>query len=228
MYWEEKPQGEENLDLGKVADLCFRIHCPHLPLDHAWALSRAVRQALPWLEEEPLAGIHLIHGAESGNGWYRPEDPETELLHLSRRTRFRLRLPRERMDDARSLSGRTLDINGHPLELGRAEARPLGLHSTLFARHVLGAAAGEEEAFVEQVAGELRRMGVTVRKLLCGRAHVFHTPRGELFTRSVMLAELEKADSLLLQQQGVGDGRLLGLGLFLPHKDIAPVNPDGE
>ena len=45
------------------------------------------KEELPWMVDEPQAGIHLIHGAESGNGWIRPQEPDA-LLILSRRTRF--------------------------------------------------------------------------------------------------------------------------------------------
>lgn len=226
MYWQDKPQTEKNRAPDDVVDLSFRIRCPHLPLDHAWALSRAVVRALPWLEDETRTGIHLIHGAESGNGWFRPEDSETELLYLSRRTRFQLRLPKKRLDDALALCGSSLDVEGHTLELGDANVRPLGLQTTIFARYVLGETAQEEEHFVEQIVDEMQQRGIAVRKLLCGRRHRFRTPDGDLFTRSVMLADLERADSILLQQQGLGAGRLLGMGLFMPHKDINPVNKE--
>jgi CRISPR/Cas system CSM-associated protein Csm4 (group 5 of RAMP superfamily) len=41
-----------------------------------------------------------------------------------------------------------------------------------------------------------------------------------------MLADLELEESLKLQEAGLGPGRKLGCGLFLPQKGIKPVNPD--
>lgn len=34
------------------------MQAKRLPLDHAWLLSQALQQHLPWLTHEPLAGIH--------------------------------------------------------------------------------------------------------------------------------------------------------------------------
>jgi CRISPR/Cas system CSM-associated protein Csm4 (group 5 of RAMP superfamily) len=38
-----------------------------------------------------------------------------------------------------------------------------------------------------------------------------------------MLADLAVEESVRLQQRGLGPGRTLGCGLFLPHKDINEV-----
>ena len=80
------------------------MQCKELPLDHAHALSQTIQQALPWFTDESLAGMHLIHGAESGNGWMRPQEPDA-ILSLSKRTRFMLRLPKHRVEDASKLAG---------------------------------------------------------------------------------------------------------------------------
>jgi hypothetical protein len=86
MYWnDDKDKQPEFVIPDDVVDLAFKIGCPTIPLDHAYALSSALLKALPWLADEEYAGIHLVHGAASGNGWFRPEDPETELLHLPKR-----------------------------------------------------------------------------------------------------------------------------------------------
>jgi len=72
VYWEEdKTKDAAFVVPDDVVDVAFRIRARSLPLDHAHALSEALHAALPWLTEDPAAGVHLIHGAESGNGWYR-------------------------------------------------------------------------------------------------------------------------------------------------------------
>ena len=43
-----------------------------------------------------------------------------------------------------------------------------------------------------------------------------------------MVAALPAAASLALQQQGLGDGRLMGCGLFVPHKGIEAVGHSNE
>ncbi len=226
MYWQDKPSRETYIVPDEIQDLSFRIRARCLPVDHAHALSCAIRRALPWFEAELDAGLHLIHVAESGNGWYRPADSEAEVLHLSRRTRLRLRLPKTRLDDARALRGARLNIGGHEICIGDATARPLSSLTTLFSRYVTTEENESESEFVQHSVALLQDMGVRVRKFLCGRQSSFAFPEGKIFVRSVMLSDLEVSDSVLLQQQGLGPGRKLGFGLFLPHKGIKAVVND--
>jgi len=229
MFWSDDKDDVTGFVVSdEVVDLAFRVNCPTLPLDHAHALSTALLSALPWLADEPQAGIHLIHGAASGNGWVRPEITANELLHLSRRTRLRLRLPRTRLDDARELTGRQLDIGGFPLEVGQSDVRLLSSLSTLFSRYVLTRKAVDEEEFLELAATDMRTMGIECRKMLCGITHMHDLPEGKMITRSLMVAELDKEQSVQLQQLGLGEGRKIGCGLFIPHKGIEAVNKGVE
>jgi CRISPR-associated protein Cas6 len=229
MYWnDEKEKTPAFVIPDDVVDLAFRITCPILPLDHAHALSSALLAILPWLEDEACAGIHLIHGAASGNGWIRPQDTASALLHLPRRTRLRLRIPRERVAEARRLTGRRFDIDGHPLEIGSAEVHLLSSLPTLLSRYVITAEDSDEDAFLEEAARGLQAIGIHARKMLGGISHVLRFPNGPVHTRSLMVAELDPEQSVRLQQLGLGAGRSIGCGLFLPHKGIKPVNDAKE
>lgn len=223
MFWDETTPADELAGLRDVVDVAFRIDCPCLPLDHAHALSTALLAQLPWLETEPFAGVHLIHGAESGNGWMRPQDPEKDLLHLSRRARLRLRVPQERSDEAAALVGAQLDIEGFAVSIGPMNVLPLDPLPVVFARYVVADPDQDEAAFISRMAEELQALGVPATKLLSGRSHVLRVPDGLLYTRSLMVAELSPEASLRLQRSGIGSDRAMGCGLFIGHKDIAPV-----
>ena len=225
MLWQEEVYPTEFKPSPGIVDLVFDIHCQCLPVDHAYALSQTIQQSLPWFEHEPQAGLHLIHGAESGNGWYRP-NVRDELLYLSRRTKLTLRLPQDRVTAAHALTNLGLDIAGYALKVNKAVEKPLSPMPVLLARHVVADPNQDEEIFLEQVVMQLESLGIPCRKALCGKTHYFKLPEGELFTRSLMIADLKPPDSLTLQQQGLGKGRKMGCGLFIPHKDIKPVNPD--
>lgn len=220
-YWQEDNPQPTIPDT--LLDVVYKIECRHLPLDHAYALSSAIQQALPWLQDIPQAGIHLIHGAESGNGWMRPQDATDQPLHLSRRTRMTLRLPTRCVTEAQQLTGKVLDIGGYPLTVGPATIKPLIASSTLFSRYVI-TDTEDEMALMGMIAQQLQLMGITPRKLLCGKPHSLQTPTQALLTRSVMIADLTPIESISLQHQGIGEGRKLGCGLFIPHKGISAVN----
>nr|AFI78453.1 CRISPR-associated protein, Cas6-related [uncultured bacterium ws138B4] len=229
MFWSDEDDKNKGFSIpDDVVDLSFRITSPTLPLDHAHALSSGLLEKLPWLKEEKFAAIHLIHGAASGNGWFRPEDVQSELLHLSRRTRMRLRLPKQRLDDARELTGKTLDVAGHPLEVGKADVCLLSSLSTLFARYVVSSEDLDETQFLQEAARELKSIGVSSRKLLGGITHSLYFPETPIFTRSLMVAELEPEQSIRLQQTGLGEGRTFGCGIFLPHKGIKAVKQEDD
>lgn len=229
MFWTEEDNAvEEFRTPDDVIDVAFAIKCPMLPIDHAYELSQQLHEALPWLDEEPQAGIHLIHGAASGNGWFRPEEAPGALLHLSRRARMRLRLPRQRVEEADALSGKVLHIGGYALEVGRSEVHRLTPLPTLFSRYVITREATEEEEFLQAVLDQLKKQEVECRKLLSGTTHTFSFPEGPVFTRSLMVADLTPEHSIRLQQSGLGEGRRFGCGLFIPHKGIKPVKQEGE
>jgi len=223
MFWNES-QSEKPYEVpDDIVDLAFKISCKCLPLEHAKQLSLAVHQALPWFEEEDKAGLHLIHGAESGNGWVRPEDVTNEVLYLSRRTRMSLRLPKERLDDAAKLTGQTLTVDDYTIEVGDSILKQLSTSSTIFSRYVLSSESENEDDFLKRIYEELQNMGISISKLLCGKTHILQGHDRDIFTRSIMLAELKPEESVLVQQHGIGEGRKMGCGIFIAHKGIAPV-----
>lgn len=228
MYWTEDNDAKKEFAVpDDVVDMSFKLECKILPLDHAQALSDAILSALPWFAEEDQTGLHLIHVAESGNGWYRPEDPDNEVLCLSRRTRMTLRLPKHRIDDAHALTDQTLDIEGYALTVKEGTIRPLSALPTLFARYVVAQENQDEDTFLANMAASLREMDVPVKKLMAGKQHRMRMADGPVYTRSLMVADLTPEAAVKLQQEGIGPGRKYGCGLFMPQKGIKPVNGEG-
>lgn len=220
MYWTEDADKEGKLKIpDDVVDLSFKLDCKCLPNDHVWELSQAIQQILPWLANEPRAGIHQIHGAESMNGWNRPEDPDS-LIHLSRRSKMTLRVPAALVEKALELEGKTLTIGNKLLKTGRAEVKLLSLYEVQFSRYVITQPDTDDEEFLQRAVDELREIDIPPRKLLSGKAQSFNTPEGNITTRSLLVADLEPMEAIRLQETGIGEGRLLGCGLFVPHKGI--------
>jgi CRISPR-associated protein Cas6 len=228
MYWQEDNKHDSHPSVpDDVVDIAYQIQCRTLPVDHAWALSEAVQRMLPWIKSEGGAGVHTVHVAESGNGWMRPEGAGA-LLHLSRRTRLQIRVPRHRVDDARNLVGMTLDVAGHALTVEKAMLKPLSAFPAVFSRYVVSERGQDENAFLTAMVRELGQLGIRPMKMLCGIEKTLATPDGPVRTRSLMLADLTLPESIRVQQRGLGPMRLLGCGLFLPHKDIREVGQAQE
>ena len=145
------------------------------------------------------------------------------MLQLSQRTKLVLRIPEARMQDAAALSGRTLDVAGFPMRVGRVSPRPLARIASLFSRGVFFEGAENETGFLAAATGALRALGVEASTLLCGREVTLATPQGSYRTRSLMVRVATPAQSLDLQRHGLGSARKLGCGLFIPHKDVGDL-----
>jgi len=219
MFWQEEVDEAQFLVPDTVVDMIFKIKCPTLPVDHAWALSEAIHHELPWFSDETQTGLHLIYGAESGNGWERPSQGD-EPLYLSRRTPLILRLPKERVEDAHALTGKTLNISGHELQVGEAHTRLLSMTTTLYCRHMVAEKDHSEEEFQHIAIEQLQALGLGFKKILCGKGTLFSTPQGGLSTQSLMVAGLSLDDAVTLQELGLGPLRSRGFGLFIPHKTV--------
>ena len=219
MYWQEGKDNENYLVPDNIVDVVFDIVCRALPVDHAYALSQEITRVLPWFSEEEGAGLHTVHGAESGNGWMRPANPG-DLVYLSRRTKLILRLPKHRLADVAKLTGASLDIAGNAMKVEKSTVRPLSTMTTIFSRYVESAEGMDESGFLKLAVAQLDRISISPKKMLCGMENTISTPGRNIHTRSLMLAELSVEESVRLQQHGLGAERTLGCGLFIPHKDI--------
>ncbi|HSO81569.1 type I-MYXAN CRISPR-associated protein Cas6/Cmx6 [Thiocapsa sp.] len=228
MFWNDDDNPDRIRVPDDIVDLLFGIDCKCIPVDHAYLLAEALRQALPWIAEEPGVAVHSVHVAGSQNGWERPEHGTDSYLAVSRRTKLTLRVPRERVAQVlRDLPGVKLDLGGETLVVGAGKTKPLSTETTLFSRYValdLPDGTNEDEGvFLESAARALAAMDIRVRKAVCGKTNRLATPEGLISTRSLMLAGLTQDESIRLQQRGLGRYPLLGCGIFIPHKGVDSV-----
>ena len=221
MFWQEDDKKNDIVTSDKAVDVSYKIDCKQIPTRHAWELSQALYQVMPWIKDESEFGVHQIHGAASGNGWERP--PDGELIYLSRRTRMHLRMPMSRVEQAQELVGQTLDVAGQAVVIGKMESKSIDPFTTLFARYIVASADMSEDDFMQWVVAELKSRDIQVRKLLCGMKHEFDANGEKVETRSLMIADLDKSTSVLLQEAGIGPHRHFGCGIFIPHKGIKAV-----
>lgn len=222
MYWrEDKDKEAEYRVPDDVFDLVFKLRGKSLDIDHAYALSKALQEHL---DPDTCAriGVHGVHMAGSGNGWIRSEQIDAELP-LSRRARLVIRVHRDDSDAVTQITNRRLQIGMQPVEIGASSIRKLSSLGTVHARAIRCDQQQSEDDFLQQVADELEAMNIGVSKMLCGRPGLIRNGDEVIFTRALMVADLQPEESVRLQQQGIGDGRMLGCGLFVPHKGIDAV-----
>lgn len=191
-----------------AVDVVFDVAGTSVPADHAWPLVQAVEARLPWLADEPTAGIHPLRTAPTTYG----------VALLARRAKLVLRIPEGRLPDALALGGAVLDVGGSRLDVGAGQARALRPSATLSAQKVASAAA-EVGAFEAEVAQWLAALGVGGR-YIAGRARHGRAGGREVAGFALALHALGAADSLRVQSEGMGAHRRAGWGLFVPAKAI--------
>ena len=204
-------RGEVQLEDGTApaVDAVFDLEGSSLPADHALELWRAVQACLPWLADEPFAGIHPLRTSPSPGG----------LALLARRGKLVLRVPAVRGAAALGLSGRTLAVADRRLNVGAGALRPLRAWATLHAERVTFEAADDAE-FGGALARSLASLGVDC-EFITGRRRSQTVGAREIAGYSVALVGVAAADSVRVQGAGLGGERGLGWGIFVPHKAIA-------
>jgi len=226
--WIEKG-ADTTIASANTADVVFKLECRRLPVDHAAELANGICTLVPWLVDLPLAGIHSVHVAGSQNGWSRPDGQSGEWLELSRRTRLRIRVPIDRASQLiNDIENSQLDVAGQNMRILTANVKELFAGTTLFARYTFFDESNHpeesENEFLARVINVCESSGFTPNKLMCGRTQTIQSADGPLLTRSVLLDDVPIQHSLRLQDTGIGDKRLLGCGIVIPHKDTAAVN----
>jgi CRISPR-associated protein Cas6 len=221
MFWQEDIKEEHFTLPDDVQDAVFNIHSKVLPIDHAYLLSQALLSELPWLSEVN-AGIHDISVAD-GNGW--EQDHESGFYYPSKRSKLSIRIPKEKLDDVQSLAGKTLDLGEYQVKIVKAlEPKLMSDMQIVFAKYVACDSQLDENEFLEVSFNQLKTLGIHPKKMMAGLERKITTPDGIIHTRSLMVADLRKSESVKLQEQGIGDHRLLGCGLFVPQKGIESVD----
>jgi len=196
----------------RFKDLQFDLAGSEIPADHGQILFEALSALLPWLGDTAGAGIHPVHGAPTGRN---------DNLVINRRIKLVLRVPVDRLEDARALVGARIDGGAGELAIGEAREKQLMPFANLYSPLVDFGTADEVE-FLQAARAELDKMAVRCG-LIPGKKRKMHLPEGDVWGYSLMLHDVSPEHSLLVQEQGLGRHRAYGCGLFVPHKSIKEV-----
>ena len=219
--WQEKEEKKPIADNSDMAELSFSVDCKELPYDHAYELSSAILNLVPEIENDKRNAIQTLHGPMSGNGWVRPD---SENIPLSKRAKLIMRINKNQLNDIKSIEGKEIMLFGNTLKIGAPKVKNFLVVKDLFCRFVTSDHKISEDDFLNNIQNELKGLNINIRKALCGKSMVINFGEKTLYTRSLMIADLSKEESLKLQEEGVGDKKLYGCGIFLPHKSIDAVN----
>ncbi len=221
MFWQEDIKKQHFTLPETIQDAVFNIQAKVLPIDHAYLLSQALLQHLPWLAQSN-AGIHDISVAD-GNGWQ--QNHESGFYYPSKRSKLSIRIPKEKLNEIQSLIGKTLNLGDYKIKVLRASTpRLMSDTQIVFAKYIACDAKFSENEFLQTAHQQLQVLGIEPKKMMAGLERHIKTPDEIIHTRSLMVADLRQSESVKLQEQGIGEHRLLGCGLFVAQKDIQSID----
>jgi len=208
------PPGFRSLRL--IYELQFRVLGRDFPLDHGYPLYAALSRLCPQLHER---SSHCLIGPIGG------ENARRGLLTVSPRSRLRLRVTEASLPIFIKLAGQSLDLAGHPLRLSVPNIRALVPAPTLVARLVTFRNAVEPELFLATARDKLRALGVAGQPSIplltagprAGEPHrrVIAIAGRRIIGYSLLVEGLDAAESLRLQEQGLGGRGRMGCGWFV-------------
>ncbi len=222
MFWQEEIDKQTFRVPDDVQDVILGISADVLPVDYINGVANALLLHFPWLESV-CASIHPIN-IPDGNGWYAPKG-ENSIFYPSKRSKLSIRLPKEKLKELDSLLGDSLNFGEYSIKITkRYPDKKLSSSTIIFAKYIHSSVQETEDDFLVRLHQNLMTMGITPKKMMAGLTRNLTTNNGIIQTRSLMLADLNKKDSVYLQANGTGDYRLLGCGLFVPQKGIDTVD----
>ncbi len=220
MFWQEDSKEEHFTPPDTIQEASFSIESKILPIDHSYLLAQALLKHLPWLESVG-AGIHPI-GIHDGNGW--EQDHKGGFYYPSRRSKLTIRIAKEKLNELNELAGKVLDLGDYQIKINKhLNSKTLSPMPVLFSKHVATDKSISEDDFLKTCYAQLSSLNINVKKMMAGLEGSIKTNTGNISTRSLMVANLKKDESVRLQEHGLGEYRLLGCGLFVPQKDIDSV-----
>jgi CRISPR-associated protein Cas6 len=196
--------------MNPVVDVFFGVRGSHVSADHGYALYGAVARVLetrddPWLHQLGDIGLHPLRGAYG---------PLGQLL-LGPRACFGLRMPAALIPKVLALAGKRLVIGDDSLRVGVPHVQALRPAPILAARLVTTRNGQDEQRFDREIARQLSELGITAPAIR-GRRRVVRIKDKTVVGYGIRVAGLNAAESLRLQERGLGGRRKMGCGVFVP------------
>jgi CRISPR-associated protein Cas6 len=163
-------------------------------------------------------GIFGINGS--------PDRKNKTVLHLSDKSRLRLRLPIQNVGIAYRLEGQSLIVGGSELQLGEVNISLLDPSPSLTSRLIVIKNATEPDLFLASCQRQIDELNIQGEIALDDRSNgqaKYKTIKVRGFTVmgfGLTVTNLNPVDSLILQQEGLGGKRKMGCGMFVPVQSV--------
>ncbi len=200
-------------------DLVFNLRGEEVNVDHAYALYSALSRILPEFHNPTYQWRFApINGQPVGGG----------RLRLTRQSVLRIRVPEADIRRALRLAGRRLDIAGDTVRLGTPRVSIMSPAPELIAALVTFRNGDRLADFLQAARNRMQEMNIRgepqVPLVLSGkhrgepRRRVIRIKDRAIVGYTLIVTQLNDADSLRLQAEGLGGRTRIGCGFFIPLK----------
>lgn len=191
-------------------ELCFSIIGKTLPADHGYGLYSAIAHCQEELHNLAGVSIQTIQGMPDKQG----------IIHLSDRSKLRIRLPGDKVPLVYPLAGKQLTIGKHSIRLGIPQIFVLQPAARLRSRIVIIKGFQEAETFLVAAKRQLDDLQIQGNLIIpLNEEGEFSRKAIKIKTFSVVgfsleVTDLSDEDSIKLQALGLGGKHRMGCGIF--------------
>ncbi|MEL6442219.1 MAG: type I-MYXAN CRISPR-associated protein Cas6/Cmx6 [Cyanobacteria bacterium J06621_8] len=210
-------------------DVVFPLKGRLLPLDNGYLIYSALSRLCPNIHRLNNIGIHPIAG--------RPNP--YKQLKLTQSSQLKIRIPLEQiLSIYQFLVEQTFKIGESQFYIGTPEYQALFSATNLYSRLVIIRRCIEPQAFIEAAQRQLEKLGIK------GQIKILQKQNGQLQCRQltmrkkegtfpirgygVEVTDLSEADSIKLQQHGIGGKRKMMCGVFVPSQKNQSQSDDNS
>ena len=207
---------EEHEDLELIEnpyiELAFPILGQSLPIDHGYQLYSALKYRLMQLKDWDDVSIKTISG--------KLDRDTRNQINLTDRSKLLIRLPSEKVPFVYSLGGKSLTIGKHKIRLGIPEMNFLQPKSKLRSHIVVIRGYEEPNEFLEAAKRQIEALNISADIKLISKKDGTVKPKTIRVNQTLVgfgieANNLNEADSIVLQEKGLGGKQKMGCGVFV-------------
>lgn len=176
-----------------------------VPQDSGYALFAAISRVVPTIHESAGIGLHPLRGRQLG-------DRRIQLVESSYVT---LRIDDAHISQMLQLSGASLSLGTSEIRLGVPRLHSLICSPVVRSRLVTIKGMMTQESFVEAVQRQLLGQDVaSTANIVLGKRRTIRIRSREIVGFEVLIERLSAAESIAIQEHGIGGRRHMGCGVF--------------
>lgn len=212
-----------------VVDLTFGLNGHTIPADHGYSLFSAICRLVPSVHSDETIGIHPISGRPVGR----------REICLTPNSSLSFRIPSENIRMFLPLSGKILDLDGHKIQIGVPKTHALRPSPVLGSRLVVIKGFTSPDGFMEAAKRQLAELRISgepslvprslsrsvegMKGAALGSPYIRRTLQVQGYTIvgfAVRIERINPADSIRLQEIGIGGRRRFGCGILIPQRGL--------